>query len=1103
MKIVYRFLIVISFQFMFSVVQGNKPCVTNVYMEKNTEASNNSLLIPWVRNEGQYHNDVAYHVQTFAGSVYLNKKNELVYDLPADSISSYVFKETFVNHSQHSTSIGISPSKAKVNYFISEDNKKWISSIETFESIDIGEIWDGIKVKLNSHSHNIEKLFYVEKDANVNQIRMELKSIDYLSISKSGELVLHSVLGEINYTAPKAWQWINNVKIEVKIEYAISNDSEHPTYGFTVGKYNPNYELIIDPLLASTFIGGNQDDITSGIAIDNTGNVYIIGQASGVNYPTTTGTYNNSSSGTHDIFISKFNNDFSVLLASSYIGGSNTDASTDIAIDNNGNVVITGSTYSSNYPVTSGAFDNSYSGMTDAFVSKLSSDLDVLLASTFIGGTDNDNATALAIDINGEVVITGSTGSTTSNGFPITNFAYDATQNGARDVYITKLNNNLSQVLASTYIGGLLMDASNDILIDNGNIFIAGDTKGIDYPTFNGVSNTSNGNNDVFLSKFSNDLSNLIASTYLGGSMDESSPIMDIDNLGNIFVHGRTTSNDFPTLNGFSNSFSNGTDSYITKLNNNLNSILASTFIGGSSDDIGYGISIDNSNNVYVSGLTNSSNFPVVCPEFTYSGMWDIYVSKLDNSLSNLLASTFIGGTVNDMIKDIEAYNGDIYIVGNTLSTNFPTAGTPYSNTHIGDGSKDAILFKFNLSVTNTAFNYPNIIYCSTDPNPTPTITGVNGGTFTINNGGVINISTGEFDLATSGIGVYEITYTLSNGCFETDTIEITNCSNTTTASFTVNHLALCVGDCIDFTDLSSTTDPGGIIGWNWDFTGANTLTSQIQNPTNICYNSAGSYSVTLSITTDDGSIDDTTLTISVLNYSDPTITSVNNYCAYNSTQSFSAINSTGIWSFNGSNSNTFNPAAVGVGNYELIHTISGMCGGADSIQIVINPVPDVQLSSELLSICSNENEEILLNSGVINANYLWQDGSINETFIVTIPGEYSVQVTDNNGCVNSDNIIVNNSCKGALWIANCFSPNNDGLNDLFGAIGNSIEEFNFLVFNRWGELLFQSNNIDDRWDGQYRGQLVATGTYLWAIEYKTPNDPTIKSLKGHVTLLR
>ena len=371
------------------------------------------------------------------------------------------------------------------------------------------------------------------------------------------------------------------------------------------------------------------------------------------------------------------------LLVSTFIGGGGDDRGFAIALDSSDNVFVTGFTGSSDYPTTTGAFDETHNGSLGVLVTKLKNDLSgPLLASTFISGGGNlfDFGIAIALYSSDNVFVTGFTG---SSDYPTTTGAFDETHNGGRDVFVTKLKNDLSgPLLASTIIGGGGDDRGLAIVLDSsGNLLVAGLTTSSNYPTITGAfDETYNGDSDVFVTKLKNDLSGpLLASTFIGRSVFERGTAIALDSSDNVFVTGFTGSSDYPTTTGAFDETHNGdSDVFVTKLKNDLSGpLLASTIIGGGEDDRGLAIVLDSSGNLLVAGLTTSSNYPTTTGAFdeTYNGSLDVFVTKLTGDLSLMEATAEPHTTIDS------AVDGNSIVVldgGSTISDSmtFTFSGT-------------------------------------------------------------------------------------------------------------------------------------------------------------------------------------------------------------------------------------------------------------------------------------------------------------------------------------------------------------------------------------------------------------------------------------------
>jgi hypothetical protein len=706
----------------------------------NKEAIANKLLntrisLPFIANVGQYDDsNIKYYADTFVGRVLIyDDNNEIVYLLKDNVIKERLIITSTVDNTTSTDSIilkGNDPSITKVNYFKAN---KVLTDIPTYNSISF--VSNSIELILKAYNNNIEKVFVVKPYADVNDIVMEVDNSS-ISIDNDGRLIIDDIV----FTKPIAYQIIDGKKVNVDVSYKIIADNR---YGFSVGNYDNRYDLIIDPLLdlsASTYIGGSYGvyDVAEAIAIDSNNNVFITGYTDNNDFPIVNG-YDDSHNGGADAFVAKFNNNLDQLLASTYIGGSyGDDIAYAIAIDSNNNVFITGGTYSNDFPIVNG-YDDSNNGLGDAFVAKFNNDLDQLLASTYIGGSYGDAAWAIAIDRNNNNVFI--TGVTYSNDFPIVN-GYDDSYNGGLDAFVAKFNNDLDQLLASTYIGGSYDgDIAYAIAIDsnNNNVFIAGYTGSNNFPIKDGYDNSYNGNIDAFVAKFNNNLDQLLASTYIGGSDYEYAEAIAIDSNNNVFITGYTWSYDFPIVNGYDDSHNGYTDAFVAKFNNDLDQLLASTYIGGSDYDAAEEIAIDSNNNVFITGYTYSNDFPIVNGyDNSYNGNIDAFVAKFNNDLDQLLASTYIGGIYGGDVALAIAIdsNNNVFITGGTWSYDFPIVNG-YDDSYNGD-----VVDAFVAKLTSIEQTYNLELY--EDSNPSDGV--INLGeditaTATTNDSSVVNVT--------------------------------------------------------------------------------------------------------------------------------------------------------------------------------------------------------------------------------------------------------------------------------------------------------------------------------------------------------------------------
>ena len=358
----------------------------------------------------------------------------------------------------------------------------------------------------------------------------------------------------------------------------LTGDTRSGDFPTTAGAYDPshnggNFDAFVtklnasgSALLYSTFLGGGWDDSGRDLALDGAGNVYLTGDTRSGDFPTTPGAFDTShNGGLWDVFVTKLNASGSDLNYSTFLGGGGDDLSYSLALDSAGSAYVTGNTQSNNFPITAGAFDITYNGNGDVFVTKLNSNGSYLVYSTFLGGESSDYGRGIALDDNANAYLTG----ITAIGFPTTPDAFDTSYNGGSDAFVTQLNDSGSDLNYSTFVGGAYIDRGLDIAVDGvGTAYITGETSSLDFPTTQDAFDVNyNGNSDPFATKLNASGGDIIYSTYLGGGGGEKGEAVVLDEDGSAYLTGITSSSDFPTTPGvFDPDYDNQSDAFVTKL---------------------------------------------------------------------------------------------------------------------------------------------------------------------------------------------------------------------------------------------------------------------------------------------------------------------------------------------------------------------------------------------------------------------------------------------------------------------------------------------------------------------------------------------------------
>ncbi len=600
---------------------------------------------------------------------------------------------TLVRANENTISKGLEEMPHRTNYFKGTESN-WRTEIPNFRQIRMENIYQGIDaVWKGKQDGAIQYDFVVEPNADPDRIEWEIEGAEDVSIDETGDLLIKTEYGTILQQKPFTFQEdeTNGLRQEIESDFVIRSKTEDQRpktkIGFEIGPYDRTKTLTIDPTVVlgnlsfSTLLGGGDNDGGSDIAIDRAGNVYVTGFTRSQSFPTTSGTFDTTQNGEADVFVTKFNASGSNLIYSTFLGGSDDDTGEGIAVDASGNAFITGYTFdgTTDYPTTAGAYDVTFNGTDDAFVTKLSATGSTLTYSTFLGGSSSDEGNGIAIDSAGNAYVTGVTLSTN---FPTTIVAFDTTYNGGGDVFATKFNAAGSGIFYSTYIGGSSIDEGNAIAVDSvGNAFITGETFSTNFPTTGSAFDTSlNGFSDVFVTKLiASGASSLIYSTFIGGSSNDRGNAVTLDSSGNAFITGNTTdgTTDYPTTSGAFDTTHNGsTDALVTRLNSAGSNLVYSTLVGGSGGEVGNGIAIDPSGNAFIAGDTGSTNYPTSPEAFQghHNGSSDAFVSKFgDYSISGRtldtagdpLANTAVsmsGNTSGFMLSDADGY----FYFGNT-----------------------------------------------------------------------------------------------------------------------------------------------------------------------------------------------------------------------------------------------------------------------------------------------------------------------------------------------------------------------------------------------------------------------------------------------------
>lgn len=882
----------------------------------------------------------------------------------------------------------------------------------------------------------------------------------------------------------------------------------------------------------STYIGGaTSTEIVTSLVVDGSNELLLYGATGSSDFPVTPTAYDTTFNGGillrfvyngsyfdngTDIYVAKFNSTGTSLLASTYIGGSLNDGVNvnndsvlfssgppavyefpsdslqynygdqfrgEINVDQYGNAYIVSSTRSGNFPTVS-AFDNTLGGKQDAVAFKFNNSLSTLIWSTYLGGSNNDAGYALSIDDSTNVYITGGT---RSNNFPTTAGVLQPIYGaGKADGYITKIKNDGSAILYSTYWGTGAYDQCYFVQLDKDNdVYVVGQTEGA-MPVTGGV--YSNPGSGQFITKMNESLNTLIFSTVFGngGGIPNISPsAFLIDYCENIYVSGWggkivppiTSTTGMPVTFDAIQPTTDGHNFYLMVLSTNAASLLYATYFGGATswEHVDGGTSrFDKKGIIYQSvcaGCGGNDDFPVT------PGSWP-YTSPIYTPFTPGVPSTGINMNSNCNNGTFK-FDFQVAIADANFTLDYLDGCAPLTVQFDNQSSVgSSYMWNFGGGDTTSTDLNPIRIY------PTP-------GTYLVELYVNDPASCNLWDTAYQYVTVYPpIT-----ADFDFTTVPCTN--------------------QVSFTDSSAV----GPVSWQWNFDDGNF--SSTQNPTHI-YDSTGTYVVTLIATNSNGCKDTTDVTVNFVGAVPVTVSPNVSICEGNTAQLFATGGFAYLWSpsIGLSGTTIFNPFASPDSTTIYTVAISTVNGLGDTcVQILSTTVFVSDPTTFLLSATADDDTLSAGETTIIHAitdttlTIIWSPASslsnpssFNPIASPTQTTTYTVTIIDSLGCPKTATVtiyVVSMQCDPAdVFVPNTFTPNGDGQNDILYVRGNMITEMYFAVYNRWGELVFETTKQNVGWDGTYKGMKADPAVFAWYLRAKCYNGDELKK-QGNTTVIR
>lgn len=1152
----------------------------------------------FVENRGQWDGGFRYRAKVHRGTAVFLETDAFTYSMAKvthdghkhdaaslpETVPAHAWKVQFRGAEKRVALQPQEPSAHYYNYFLGADSSRWKSGIHPSAGVLYKNLYPDIDLETGFSKAQFKYTFHLAAGADPAVIQLEYSGTDGLSIDKKGALQVKTSLGNVTETAPVAWQTASTGRKMVRCHYHISGNLV--SFSFPNG-YDKRLPLVIDPTVVfATFSGATADSWGFTATYDDFGNFYaggIVNQAPGEAYPTTTGafqaTYGGGSTNAGmsnlystypcDMAISKFNAAGNALIYGTYIGGTNNEQPHSMVVDSAGNLFIAGRTYSSDYPVQAGSYDNTFNGVADLVVTKLNPTGTALLGSTFIGGTGGDGVNIQA---------TPPTGS-------------------------------------STLMYNYGDDARSEVIADKaGNIYVAANTQSADFPTVKASQTALSGTQDAVIFKFDNALSALEWSTYYGGSGNDAAYVLTLDTSQQfLYVGGGTNSANFPMpAGGFQSAYAGGrADGFVLRFQNSgTYPALNGSFIGRSNYDQVYGLQTDYDNKIYLMGQTLGGTFPVTPGVYSNPGSTQ-FIMQMDPLLQTSPVSTVIGngvsngpnispvaflvdtcgniylsgwggslfgfnpfassmtnmpitpGAIQPTTDDQDFYfivlsknagsllygtyrgqsgtdehvdggtsrfdkNGVVYqaICAGCAQTSFPTTQGAYSTTNQSARNCNLVALKiaFELgSVQAVATASPTTSGCP-PLDVTFTNNSVNGVVFQWDFGDGSPVDTARNPQHTyTRPGTFTARLVASNtvACRERDTAYIT--IRVDSNAISGNIVAQVTNPCPPYTVslANNVTVVGSSATYNWDF--GDGVTTGARDPLTHQYADSGTYTIRLIVTNPVAcnSPDTFLQTVTLGSQSvSAAFTAPDSVCldvaggvAFQSQTG----NASGLlWDFgDGQTSTQIAPthAYQQAGRYTvtLIADNPATCNGADTARRAITILPQPIANFDFEPIIPEPNLPIrFINLSTSADRYRWTFGDGGNSTLkdpehfYKKSGTYKTCLTavSNAGCLDTLCREVVADVRIAADVPTAFSPNGDGKNDVLYVRGAAIESVLFRVYNRWGQLVFETTDPQKGWDGTWNGQPQEADAYAYTLTVSFI-DGTATSKNGHITLLR
>lgn len=972
------------------------------------------------------------------------------------------------------------------HYFIGNDSRRWAAQVQGYRRLRLNEVWKGIDFVLTSRNGNLKYDIAGEREAD-----MSVPALRYEGarpeINAAGRLTVHTPLGDYEESEPlyesmlpsgARQSFTGRFQVQDQTVKFLKDNRDELSEGLWISaKYNP---VTIDPeLIFGTWSRSAVENYGACATYARNGGTYAAGVAKSIGYPTTLGAYSVSfAGGPVDVVITKFSADGTAQEWSTYLGGTNLKEMPMAMKENaQGQLWVTGFTESLDFPTTAGAFQTTNGGQSDIFLCRLSANGSQLLASTYVGGNrkdgdcevnvfDSGERMSLILDALSRPIVSGSSN---SNNFPTTPGCYNPFYSGEVDAVFFRAAPDGTSLDWCTYLGGIGNDFGYCIQQNNaGEIVACGGTTSFDFPATAGAfQSTLAGNFDAYVAKLSVDGSSLLAASFFGTPTYDQALMLALDDDDEVYVTGQTMSYTFPIIgNAYQNQKGKN---FFQKWSADLSQVLISTVVGPPKDypDVTpTAFMVDSCGKIYYAGWACRIRYWLKLMPVTADAFQDttdpknFYIATFWPDYDHLLYGTFFGGTNSqDHSHARQNHFTPTGVLHQCLCTGcrLTLVASPGNPANPGVGVSTLIhMSEFDdMPVTPGAF-----------------------GDF--NRSHTCNLYAFKFDL---DFWDYEADYDIMPGD------------------------RLCAGETFTFVDRSTA---GHFYDWNF---GDGTPHASGDSVTHT-YAQAGTYFVTLTVT-------DSIKCRSIKRVVKEVIVLIRPYVNAGPDKVVCEgghIELQGI----GSGAYHWEPAAWvevnGIANpmvnppdtmdYVLTMTHVNGCTASDTVRVEVFPVdaqfgysppfPERDLPVQFMDQSLN----------AITWNWSFGDGNfstdLNPVHTFAQDGTYPVMLVISSLGECQDTMIreVIVDTKSRLFVPNAFTPNGDGLNDEFLISGYLLTEYELMVFDRNGMLVFTSASLNDSWNGVYQNQPAQEGTYVYRIR-ATSEKGLPFSKEGSVMLIR